>query len=279
MSSPEPGLQAANPSPPCDQSQSPLFAKLPLDIRRQIYLQLWLDSGLTQHIYTFNEQTYLRSFPCILGPSEWDRDPRPGPEESSPQLPPDVQLPADDLQPQPQDDPGDINGAIQDISPGPEVPGDVNGQRDTPWCFHKLCFDHWIEKWDQLFSWAFSANYRGSSYLCGINTPSMCQRSDDRLRKSPLLLPLMVCRRMYQEAGESMFSNIRFSFPKAFVLGRFLEDVPSMLTGRIQYLDVLIYASRFFRAPPSHKSQLQVVCKMIQDSFPNVRDHSLHFHL
>ncbi|KUI54943.1 hypothetical protein VP1G_02404 [Cytospora mali] len=234
----EPGLQATDPSSPDDQSQSPLFVRLPLDIRRQIYLQLWLDSGLTQHIYTFNEQTYLRSYPCICDPSEWDEDPRPGPEESSPQVPPGVQLAADDLQPEPQDDPGDINGTIMDISPGPDVPRDGNNQRDTPWCQHKICFDHWIEKWDRSFARAYSANYRGTFYLSGGNLKSLCRRSDKRLRKSPLLLPLLVCRRMYQEAGESMFSNLRFSFSMPFVLDRFLEDVPSMFTRRIQFLDV-----------------------------------------
>lgn len=231
------GLQATNPSSFDEQKQSLLFETLPLEIRRQIYLQLWLDCGLTQHIYTFGKSSYLQSYPCILDDSEWEKDSRPRAEESSSTeaFVPELQTPDEQQQPPPYDDPGDIDGAIQDIAPGPEGPTrTIDEQPHTPWCHHKPCFERWIEKWDRSFSRAYSANYRGSSPL---GNTTQRGRGDDRLRASPLLLPLLVCKRMYQEAGESLFSSMRFSFPLE-ALERFLSDVPRALTERIQFVDV-----------------------------------------
>lgn len=268
-------LQATHTSSPShDQSQSPLFARLPLDIRRQIYLQLWLECGLTQHIYTFSNNSYLQSYPCILDANEWDRDPRPRAEESTStgvsddpaQQAQDGQPLADEQQPQPYDDPGDIDGAIMDIAPGPGGPTSTidDEQPDTPWCHHKPCFERWIGKWDRSFSRAYSANYRGSSPLA---TENQRLRRDDRLRASPLLAVLLVCRRMYQEAGESLFSSMRFSFPLE-ALERFLEDVPRGLTERIQFVDIVTCTLLLYETPP----RVQTVCKTLRDSFPNLRD-------
>lgn len=237
------GPHATYASPSHNQSQSPLFTTLPLDIRRQIYLQLWIDCGLTQHIYTFSKNSYLQRYPCILDANEWDWDPRPRAEESSSTgasnqvlQAPDGQLPADEQQPQPYDDPGDINGAILDIAPGPGGPTRTihEDQPDTPWCHHRPCFERWIGKWDRFFSLAYSDNYRRTSPLA-IETQQ--QRHGDRSRASPLLTALLVCRRMYHEAGDSLFSSMRFSFPLE-ALERFVGDVPRGLTERVQFVDV-----------------------------------------
>lgn len=244
-----------SPSISRDQSQSPLFAKLPLDIRRHIYLQLWLDSGLTQHIYTFSKNSYLQSYPCLLDEQDWYRDPRPRVEGGNTTGGPDPQavvaVPGEDQQPaieqlqaEPYDDPGDIDAAIQDIALGPTTPAtDEQQQPDTPWCLHRLCFERWIDRWDRSFSRAYSANYRGPSALDG--TQQRRRRPRPELRGGTLLLPLLVCRRMYEEAAESMFSCLRFSFPALDALDRFVRVVPQGLTERVQFVDVSDFVRGF----------------------------------
>lgn len=252
--------QAAQPSPtPAhDQSQSPLFTALPLDVRRQIYLQLWLECGITQHIYTFGKNSYLQSYPCILDACAWDRNPAPPAEETTTDSsssetqalaadggqhqPAEEQQQEQPQQPQPQDDPGDVNGAIEDIAPGPGGPTRTidDGQPDTPWCLHKACFERWTEKWDRSFERAYSACYR-STGGGGASVTTQRQRRRPALPlTSTLLLPLLVCRRMYQEAGESMFSSLRFSFLFSGVepVNRLLGGVPAALTERIRFVDV-----------------------------------------
>ena len=218
-----------------DQLQSPLFTSLPLDIRRHIYLQLWLDCGLTQHIFTFGKSTYLQSYPCIIDADEWDKDLKTRAAEQSTEAPgPQAQ----DEQLQPPDDPGDIDGAIQDIAPGPEEPihaADNSSELPgSPWCMHQTCFQRWIEKWDHSLYRAYSANYRRQANFISTRI----RARDDDLRTSPLLLPLLVCKRMYQEARESMFSRLRFSFSAQDSLDRFVDDLPRELTERVQFVDV-----------------------------------------
>jgi hypothetical protein len=52
------------------QLQSTLFGKLPLEIRRQIYQELWLSSGLSQHV--FERRGRLQHCPCIIDHDEPD---------------------------------------------------------------------------------------------------------------------------------------------------------------------------------------------------------------
>lgn len=233
-----PRLHTATPSPSCDQSQSALFTKLPLDIRRHIYLQLWLDCGLAQHIFDFGNTSYLQSYPCIIDDNEWDKDPKPPIEESSTEAPdldppsptPDGQAPAaQETQPQPYEDPGDIDSAIQDIDPGPE-----DDKSHSPWCHHAPCHDLFIQKWGRSYPRAYSAAYRKTP---SFGNAIQQEGAEARLRASPMLLSLLVCKRMYQEAGESLYSRLRFSFSPE-TLERFVTNVPRSLTGRIQFVDV-----------------------------------------
>lgn len=229
---PEPLSMPANP-----QDQSPLFTTLPIEIRRNVYKQLWMDCGLTQHIFAFTDKAYLQSFPCILSPEELDKDPSPRPpprpdvaeaaaDTDAPDVPDAVTGDENDEQdqPEPYDDPGDINGALQDLSAGPGVDGNEEPP-NTPWCVHYPCFLRWGEKWGHSFSRMYAASYRHS-------------RGWPDLRRSPVLTAFLVCRRVYAEASESLFSSVRLSFANLAALRVFLGQVPRPLVARVQFADV-----------------------------------------
>ena len=243
---PEPVLRHVNP-----QDQSPLFTELPIEIRRHIYQQLWLDCGLTQHIFAITPTSYLQSFPCILSPEELDREPGPPPP------PPDAAGPAIDAnasnaldgnagandngepaeQPQPHDDPGDINDAYQDLGVPGELLNEVQRRNSTPWCAHFTCFRNLSRKWGHSFSLMYEAGYRG-----GRRLPD--------LRASTVLTTFLVCKRIYQEASESVFSRMRFSFGSTTAMDLFLNQVPRTLVSRIQFVDVRPWLSfRRSRSP------------------------------
>lgn len=209
-------------SPASPQDQSLLFEILPIEIRRHIYRQLWLDCGLTQHILALTPKAYLQSYPCVLSQEELDQEPVPAaPGDSDAASGPDANEEQDE--PQPHDDPGDINGALYDLSDG-----DSSADRDppnTPWCAHHACFRRWTERYGHSFSSMYSADYRS-------------ERSRPDLRASVVLTAFLVCRRVYQEAGESLYSSVRFSFASLMVMKMFVGQVPRPLMSRIQFADV-----------------------------------------
>jgi hypothetical protein len=213
------------PKPFMPQDQSPLFAALPLDIRRHVYQQLWLDCGLTQHILSITKDSYLLRFPCILSPQELNQEPGHPPPHS------DHPVGADDdndeaEQPQPHDDPGDIDGALQDlVSDDPSVADDTEPRNNTPWCAHFACFRNNSRKWGHSFTRMYTASYRGS-------------RGWPDLRGSAILTTFLVCKRVYQEASESLFSKMRFSFTTMLAMDVFLSEVPRALVSRVQFVDV-----------------------------------------
>lgn len=229
QTAPEPFSTPASP-----QDQSPLFKTLPVEIRRNIYMQLWLDCGLTQHILALAPKSYLQSFPCVLSREELDQEPKPPPPPPPPPPtdvadgtdPDDEDGEAD--QPQEYDDPGDINGALQDLSGGD---GDTRQPPNTPWCVHFACFRRWSGKWDHSFSSMYTAAYRHSSHT----------RPD--LAGSHVLTAFLVCRRVYAEAGESLFSGVRFSFASLTALRVFVAEVPRALVGRVRFADVRLLLS------------------------------------
>ncbi|KAJ4425105.1 hypothetical protein N0V82_000160 [Gnomoniopsis sp. IMI 355080] len=226
------------------QQQSPLFIMLPLDIRRHIYLQLWRGYGTTQHIYLFGPNSYLSHYPCLLDkdafnhhrppatslPSPATQDPAVAAAEAGPQ---DI---GNTNQPELYDDPGDIDGAIQDLAaPQPEFSLDApSGFGDglhhkwdgSPWCMHKKCFQAYIEDFDSSFVSGYSRNYRRASH--------------GPTGKAGITKPLLVCKRMYTEASESLYSRLAFSFPDMTVLERFLNGVPRVLSTRIP----IVYVSK-----------------------------------
>lgn len=222
---PDPLSSPANP-----QDQSPLFEKLPIEIRRHIYKQLWLDCGLTQHIMALSPKAHLQSYPCVLSQEELDQEPiaaatgdfdATGGSEADPD--------ANDEQEEPQshDDPGDINGALYDLG-GDYSPADSPADREssnTPWCGHHACFRRSSQKYGHSFSSMYSAGYRSDRGL-------------PDLRASVVLTAFLVCRRVYQEAGESLYSSVRFFFSSLVAMTIFVGQVPRPLMCRIQFADV-----------------------------------------
>lgn len=207
--------------PASPQDHSPLFATLPLEIRRNVYQQLWLDCGLTQHIFATSKKSYLMSFPCILS-ADLNREPR------HPSHPADAG--ADDYaqteQPQTHDNHGDIDSALQELSSHELGVADYSRPpNNTPWCAHFTCFRNKTEKWGHSFARMYSAFYRGF-------------RVQPDLRNSTILTTFLVCKRMYQEASESVFSKIRFCFTTMLAMEVFLSEVPPALVSRIQFVDV-----------------------------------------
>lgn len=186
--------------PTIRQDQSPLFATFPLEIRRAIYQQLWLDCGLTQHIFAIRKLSYLLSFPCILRPEDLNKEP--GPQGVL-------------------DIPDDAAGARGDPEGIPEPPD------STPWCAHFVCFRSFMQKWNNSFAELYSALYRRGE---GFGRPDP--------RGSAVLTTFLVCKRMYQEASESLFSSMRFSFTTVRAMDLFLSKVPRALVSRIQAVDV-----------------------------------------
>lgn len=224
-----PSLRVPDPlsSPANPQDQSPLFETLPIEIRRHIYKQLWLDCGLTQHILALTPKAYLQSYPCVLSQDELDQEPVPAfPSDSDAAGFSEANDEQDE--PQPHDDPGDINDALYDLGgdytsadrepAGREAP-------NTPWCGHYACFRRWSQKYGHSFSSMYSAGYRSA-------------RSRPDLRASVVLTAFLVCKRVYQEAGESLYSSVRFSFSSLVAMKIFVSQVPRPLMYRIQFADV-----------------------------------------
>lgn len=210
--------------PAIPQDQSPLFATLPLEMRRNVYQQLWLDCGLTQHISAITGGSCLLSYPCILSAEELNQDPGRPPHHNDAGDAPDDN--AQTEQPQPQDDPGDIDGALLELSSNdPGVANDSEPPNNHPWCGHFACFRNKTQKWGHSFSRMYSACYRR-------------YRGQTDLRTSPILTAFLVCKRMYQEASESLFSEMRFSFSTMLAMDVFLCEVPRALVSRVQFIDV-----------------------------------------
>lgn len=234
-------------SPASPQEQSPLFETLPIEIRRHIYKQLWLDCGLTQHILALTPKAHLQSYPCVLSQDELDQEPvpaAPGDSDAADgsEAGPDANEEQDD-EPQPHDDPGDINDALYDL--GGDYSSADRESPNTPWCAHHACFRRWSERYGHSFSSMYSAGYRSA-------------RSRPDLRASVVLTAFLVCRRVYQEAGESLYSSVRFSFASLVAMKIFVSQVPRPLMCRIQFADVCLTAEW----PPCAVSLILVVRRL-----------------
>lgn len=246
-----------------EQELSPLFTAIPIECRRVIYLQYWLDYGLDQHIYLFGPNSYLSHYPCILEPdafdhhspppaesepdqtdsgsesesgsesgSESESEPEPGVEPQA-EIDAEVEDGGDSDQPEPHDDPGDIDGAIQDLTAGPSLAqvslppaasSTTHPWNASPWCMHERCFFAYMEPYDRSFERAYSRNYRRDATRAAAHG------------RAGLTKPFLVCKRMHKEASESLYSIMRFDFPAPAALKRFVECVPAELSARIRFV-------------------------------------------
>lgn len=227
-----------------EQQQSPLFSDVPLEIRRHIYRQLWLDYGTTQHIHLFSSSSYLSHYPCLLNEDVFAHPAPPSPPPADLAGPSGVVTGhgAQDIEDEiihddPYDDPGDIDGAIQDIvsaswpQPLPAAPdedgsgnSEDNQVESSPWCMHKKCFVAYMQAYGMLFDHAYSVNYRRPGRVV--------------FGKLGIAKPLLVCKKMYTEASESLYSTMTFRFPNLLALGRFMNVVPRALTNWISTVHV-----------------------------------------
>ncbi|KAL1869351.1 hypothetical protein Daus18300_005563 [Diaporthe australafricana] len=243
-----------------EQLESPLFSTLPSEIRLQIYQQLWMECGLTQHIFLLSPVSFLQSFPCILSHEELDQ-PAGVPSSSS------AEAEEEDQQHQSQyyDDPGDIDGAYQDLAL--QDTAVYNPPPGTPWCMHCPCHLRWTEKWANCFVKQYSASY---IFKKGAG------RDWQDLRSSPMLALLLVCKRVHLEASDSLFSNIRFSFSGMHALNTFLEQVPRPLVSRIRFVDIMSgHVGCLFRNPKSTKLNVpptKEVRQTLKAAFPKLKE-------
>lgn len=236
------------------QEQSPFFTKLPFEIRRQVYFQYWLDYGIVQHIHTFGRGSYLCHYPCLLDADAFKHHCCPTP------TPPREPTASED---EDADDPGDVNGAYQEIladppqtqitpddddpsaaaaaatatAAGTGEPGTLTGSAhapdrwvDSPWCSHRRCFDTFMERYDLFFDMAYSRNR--------IQGPSPASHAT-----VGLAMPLLVCKRMRVEAGESLYSSVRFRFESVDMVERLVNCIPEDLSRVIQLVDVCILSA------------------------------------
>lgn len=224
-----------------DQQQSLLFTVVPLDVRRHIYLQLWLDYGTKQHIHLFGPTSYPVHYPCLLDKNASTRQDSPSPPSPEPEASTEVadeagaEIIDDGTEVNSQDDPGDIDGAIQDMTSAPQqqlVPAAPGGSDDDEpdhhespsWCMHGKCFFAYLEAYNMSFEHAYSRNYQRQTRTATGNVG--------------IAKPFLVCKRMYTEASESLYSATAFSFSSVSVLERFMDTVPRALTDRIPVVDV-----------------------------------------
>lgn len=231
-----------------DQLASAFFNMLSPECRDHIYKQYWNVHGQTQHLFMFGPNSYIVHYPCLLGKdafkdypdieseseAESDSDSDSDQAGDSEQ---DDDAQDDDAQDSAQDDPGDVNGAIQQIAgphPPPGFPAPPPGANAahweaSPWCNHMECFRGFMKSCNMGYQKAFSRNYR---------------KRDRPSFPSEIIKPLLVCKRMYEEASKSLFTNVRFSFTDMRVLNRFNEAVPRGLRQKIKLVDVSVLKRR-----------------------------------
>lgn len=224
-----------------EQQQSPLFTVVPLDVRRHIYLQLWLDYGTVQHIHLFGPSSYLCHYPCLLDKNASTHHDSPSPPSLELEASTEVAAEAgaqtidDGTEFDSHDDPGDIDGAIQDMASASQqqlVPAAPSGSDDdehdhvesSSCCMHEKCFVAYLEAYGMSFEQAYSSNYRRPRRAASGNVG--------------ITKPFLVCKKMYTEASESLYSATSFSFSDVSVFERFMETVPRALTDRIPFVDV-----------------------------------------
>lgn len=215
------------------QEHSGFFNTLPLDIRRHIYFQYWLEYGIVQHICSFGYTSHLGHYPCVVDANTFNCHCRPAHPRPEPVVNDDEDA----------NDPGDVNGAIQEILDNPpltHIPPDDNddpfatGAAVVPFrvstlastprhhSSHCFCFN------------AYTAGYDRTAHMRNLNL----QETAVPHVTVGLAKPLLVCKRMYVEAGESLYSNVRFSFESADMLERFVACIPKDMSSMIKLVDV-----------------------------------------
>ena len=213
------------PHVPDEQMHSPFFNKLPLEVRQNIYHQLWLSAGITQHIYRAGNSPFaeLSHAACITDPDA--KDPR------------DEEV-ARRCQDQRADDPGDIDAAYEELTDPPgETTDDWVVRLFSDWSNHFRC-----EEQPGFAQLAPSERLRRHLEEDVQADGTLVQKLPARLPAlfySPFLAPLMVCRRMAIEARQSLYENLTFSFIGTAAMQRFLETTSPESLARVRSLHLI----------------------------------------
>ncbi|KAJ9137464.1 hypothetical protein NKR23_g9102 [Pleurostoma richardsiae] len=184
-----------------DQAQSTLFSKLPPEVRLNIYQQLCLSAGCTQHVYKAGNSpaALLSHITCITDPDTKDIRAE---EVANFCRSTD---PANDV----QDD--DDNG---DCGDGDNI-DDWVARIFSNWCNHYRCEEHPSLP---------TAKVPGITSELRSNEP----------RFSPFLGVMLACKRTAAEARDVIYSSLTFSFIGPVAMQRFLDTVPSRSLSRIR---------------------------------------------
>ena len=208
-----------------DQTQSPFFHKLPLEVRQNIYSQLWLSAGSTQHIFKAGNSrlSELSHATCITDPDA--KDPR------------DDEV-ARRCQDQIVDDPGDIDAAYEELLDEPgETTDDWVIRLFSDWCNHFRC-----EEQPEIPQVPPSERLRRQLEESLEDDGKLVQALPARSPAfffSPFLGPMLTCRRMAAEAQQSLYESITFSFIGTGAMRRFLETTSPDLLAQIRSIHII----------------------------------------
>ncbi|EXF77287.1 hypothetical protein CFIO01_04092 [Colletotrichum fioriniae PJ7] len=214
----EPQTAATKPAPH-PQPQSAFFSSLPLEIRQNIYSHLWQATGSIQHVYKSSASPLapLSHCPCIANLDAEDiRE-----DELSRVL----NTPAADP------------ATLQDgVGPGSEEEREaIQNWRFrivSSWCNHWKCEEEppILREFSQL----------------SLQDGDEEEKEDDGLKKkqrqilvkeySPFLATLLTCKRMQEEAIDSLYNDTTFSFINTDALTRFLGTTSTTSLARIKKL-------------------------------------------
>ncbi|KAL0936745.1 uncharacterized protein CTRU02_208960 [Colletotrichum truncatum] len=213
----EPGSSSV-PSQAHPQQQSGFFSALPLEIRQDIYRHLWAAAGLTQHVYKSSPSVLapLSHCACITDPNAED--------VREIELARILDAPPADLAP---DGPMTEEAAIQ----RDEI-NDWRLRNASQWCNHWECEE-------------------APPILRPLDERTSDHKDDSKSKKQPVLVKefspflavLLSCKRMHQEAVNSIYDNTTFSFIGTDALTRFLETTTAESLARIKALHMIWPAS------------------------------------
>lgn len=130
-------------------------------------------------------------------------------------------------QPESHDDPGNVNAAIQDMINLEILHGGPGKWIKSPWCEHVHCVSAYVSTFDSIFELAYSRHFKRARRHPGHPLPTV-----------GMTKPFHVCKRMYIEASESLFSNVRFSFDDLRALERFTKQLSPETANMVRSVEV-----------------------------------------
>lgn len=214
----EPGSSSeAMPTNP--QPQSGFFSALPLEIRQNIYRHLWIAAGSTQHVYKASPSPLapLSHCACISDPDAED--------VREIKLTNVLEAPPAEQAPECRD------GAFtaEAMAQRDEI-NDWRLRNASLWCNHWACEEE-------------PPVLRPVDDSIGDSDGDKMKRRTMVKEFSPFLAILLACKRMHQEAVDSMYDDTAFSFIGIDALSRFLETTNAESLLRINTLHLIWAAS------------------------------------